>query len=143
MAYCCHFWGGAPSFYLDMLKKLQRQVCRTIGPILVASLELLGHCKNIAGLNLLYRYYFGRFLSELAELSLSSYSFERSTHYYDGLLDFSVTIPRCYKDAYANSFLAQLDKNSVPAEFFPLTYDLSSFKPFIFKFFLNNFLVCF
>ena len=53
----------------------------------------------------LYRYYFGRCSSELAQLVPLPYSQGRSTCYSDRLHDFSVTIPRCYKDAYVNSFL--------------------------------------
>ena len=40
-------------------------------------------------------------------------------------------IPRCYKDVYVNSFFPRTAKlwNSLPVECFPLTYDLSGFKP--------------
>ena len=31
MEYCCHVWAGAPSCYLELLSKLQKQICRTIG----------------------------------------------------------------------------------------------------------------
>ena len=51
-----------------------------------------------------YRYYFGRCSSELAQLDPLPYSRGRSTHYSDRLHDFSVTIPRCYKHVYLNSF---------------------------------------
>ena len=27
--YCCHFWAGGPSCYLELLDKLQNQMCRT------------------------------------------------------------------------------------------------------------------
>ena len=49
---------------------------------------------------------------------------------FDRLHDFSVTIPRCYKDSYVNSFFPRTAKlwNSLPIECFPLTYDLSGFK---------------
>ena len=30
MKYCCHAWAGAPSCYLEMLDKLQKQICRTV-----------------------------------------------------------------------------------------------------------------
>ena len=43
MEYCCHGWAGAPSCYLDLLDKLQKQICRIIGPSLAASLEPLAH----------------------------------------------------------------------------------------------------
>ena len=39
--YCCHVWAGAPSCYLELLDKIQKQICRTVGPSLAASLEPL------------------------------------------------------------------------------------------------------
>ena len=44
MECCCHIWAGAPSYYLELLDKLQKWICRTVGPLLVASLEPLAHC---------------------------------------------------------------------------------------------------
>ena len=32
MEYCCHVWAGAPSCYLELLDKLQKRICRTVGP---------------------------------------------------------------------------------------------------------------
>ena len=122
MEYCCHVWAGAPSCYLELLDKLQKRICRTVGPSLAASLEPLAHRRNVASLSLFYRYYFGRCSSELAQLVPLPYSRGRSTRYSDRLHDFSVTIPRCYKDVYVNSFFP------LPIECFPLTYDLSGFK---------------
>ena len=60
-------------------------------------------------------------------------------HFSDGFHDFSVTIPRCYKDVYVNSFFPCTAKlwNSLPIECFPLTYDLSGFKSRINKYFLT------
>ena len=46
--YCCHVWAGAPSCYLEMLDKLQKWICRTIGVSLAASLEPLAHRRNMA-----------------------------------------------------------------------------------------------
>ena len=43
MEYCCHAWAGAPSCYLELLDKLQKRTCRTVGPSLAASLEPLAH----------------------------------------------------------------------------------------------------
>ena len=92
MKYCCHLWAGAPSCYLELVDKLQKQIHRTVGTSLGASLGPLAHCRNVVSLSLFCRYYFGR------------YSQERYTSYSDRLHDFSVTIPRCYKDVYVNSF---------------------------------------
>ena len=44
MEYCFHVWAGAPSCYLELLDKLQKLMCRSVGPLLTASLELLAHC---------------------------------------------------------------------------------------------------
>ena len=44
MEYCCHVWAGAPSCHLELLDKLQNQICRTAGPSLAASLKSLAHC---------------------------------------------------------------------------------------------------
>ena len=64
MEYCCHVWAGAPSCYLELLDKLQKWICRTVGPSLAVSLEPLAHLGNVAS----YRYYFGRCSYELAQL---------------------------------------------------------------------------
>ena len=110
MEYCCHVWGGAPSCYLELLDKLQKQKNRTVDPSLAASLELLAHHRNVTSLNFFYRHYFGRYSSELARLVPLLFSQGRSTHYCYRLHDFSVTIPRCYKISMSTlSFLTQLD----------------------------------
>ena len=129
MEYCCHVWSGAPSCYLELLKKLQKPICRTVGFSLAPSLEPLAHRPNVANLSLFYRHYFGRCSSELAELVPLPYSRGRSTRYSDRLHDFSVTIRRCYKDVYVNSFFPCTDRlwNSLPIECFSLIYDLSGF----------------
>ena len=112
---------------------------KPVGPSLGASLEPLVQCQNVASLSLFYRYYFGRYSSsELAQLVPLPYSRGRYTHYSDRLHDFSVTIPRCYKDVYVNSFFPRRAKlwNSLPIECFPLTYDLNGLKSRI-----NNYLL--
>ena len=88
MEYCCHVWAGAPSCYLELLDKLQKRICRTVGPSLAASLEPLAHRRNVASLSLFYRYYFGRCSSELAHLVPLPYCRGRSAHCSDRLHDF-------------------------------------------------------
>ena len=46
MESCCHVWTGAPRCYLELLDKLQKWICRTVGPSLAASLEPLAHRQN-------------------------------------------------------------------------------------------------
>ena len=74
MEYCRNVWTGAPSCYLELLDKLQKRICRTVGPSLAASLEPLSHHRNVASLSIFYRYYFGRCSSELAQLVPLPYS---------------------------------------------------------------------
>ena len=58
--YCCHGWAGVPSCHLKLLDKLQKRICRTVGPSRATSLEPLAHLRNVASLSLFYRYFFGR-----------------------------------------------------------------------------------
>ena len=128
--YCCHVWASAPSCYLDLLDKLQKWICRIVASSLATSLEPLACRQNVASLSLFYKYNFGRCSSELAQLVPLPFSRGRSTRYSDRLQDFCVTIPRCYKDVYVNSFFPCTAKlwNCLPIKCFPLTYDLSGFK---------------
>ena len=130
LEYWCHVWAGAPSCYLELLDKLQRRICRTVGPSLAASCKPLAHPQNVASLSVFCRYYFGRYSSELAQMVPLPYSRGRSTRYSDRLHNISVTIPRCYKDVYVNSFFPRTARrwNTLPVECFPLTYDLNGFK---------------
>ena len=104
------------------MRQATKRICRTVGPSLAASLGALAHHRIFASLSLFYRYYFGR-SSELAQLVPFLFSRGRSTHYSDRLHDFSVTISRCYKVVYVNSFFPNIARlwNSLPIECFLLT----------------------
>ena len=80
----------------------------------------------VANLSVFCRYYFGRYLSEQAQLVPLPYSWGRSTHYSDRLHNFS-TIPWCYKDDYVSSFFPHTARlwNFLPVKCFALTYDLN------------------
>ena len=90
--YCFHVWAGAPNCYLDMPDKIHKWVCRTVGRSIAVSLEPLSHRPNLASLSLLYKYYFRRCLSELAELVPVPHSRGWSTRYSNMLHDFYVTM---------------------------------------------------
>ena len=128
--YYCHVWTGASSSYFELLDRLHKRICRTVGSSLAASLEPFAHRRNVMSLSLFYRHYFGRCSSELAQLVPLPFSRGRSTRYSERLHDFSVTIPRCYKDVYVNSFFPHTAKlwNSLRIECFPLTYDPNGLK---------------
>ena len=57
--------------------------------------------------SLFYGYYNGRCSSELSQLVPFPCSWGRSTCYFDRLHCFSVTILRCHKNVYVNSFFLQ------------------------------------
>ena len=134
MEYCFHVWACAPSCYLELLDKLQKRICRTVGLTLAASLEPLAHRQNVASYSIYYRCYFGSSLNLFHFLILEG-----------GLLVILidcmifVTIPTCYDDVYVSSFLTSTARlwNSLPIEFFPLTYDLSGCKSRINRHFLT------
>ena len=107
MEYCCHLWACAPRCQLELLDKLQKQICRTVGPSLAASFQPLAHYRNVVSLCLFCRYCVGRCSSELAQLVPLLFTLGRSTLYSDRLDDFCVTVPRYYKDVYVNSFFLQ------------------------------------
>ena len=127
MEYCCYVWAGAPVCYLELLDKSQKRTFRTVGRSLAVP---LAYCRNGASLSLFCRHYFGRCSSELAQLVPRLYSWGGSTRYSDRLRGFFVTIPRCHKDVYVNSFFLRTARpwNFLPIEWFPLTYDLNGFK---------------
>lgn len=56
--------------FLDMLDKLQKQVCKIHGPSLAASLGTLAHHRRVVSQCLFYSYYFVRCLPELVKLVL-------------------------------------------------------------------------
>ena len=79
---------------LELLEKLQKQICRTFGPSIAASLEPLAPYWNVANLSLFYRYYFGTC----------------STCCRNRLHNFSVSILDVIRMSMSTvSFLAQLD----------------------------------
>ena len=56
MQYCCHGWPDTPGCYLELLDRLQKWKCRTVGPSLAVSLEPLAHCQNVACLSFFCKY---------------------------------------------------------------------------------------
>ena len=104
--------------------KADVQDCRSFTLYLSWTLASSSKCGQV------YRYYFGRCSSELVPLVPLPYSQGRSTRYSNRLHDFSVTISRCYKDVYVNSFFPRTASlwNSLHLKCLPLTYDLNGFK---------------
>ena len=134
MEYCCWYWAGASSYYLEMLDKRQKKICRTAFLSLIAFLNSLVHSQNVASLGL-----YVKCLSDLALLVPFPYSWGMSTWHCDRLHDISATIPWCYMDVCVSSFFPFL------ARLFPcllvecslLTYDLNGFMSRINKYLLS------
>ena len=118
---------GTPKYYLEMTDKLQKLICRILGPSFAASLELLVHRWIVASLRLFNRYCFGRFLSDLPKLLSIPYSWGGLlVILIDCMFFLSLFLDVIRIPMSTVSFLAQLDY--LPIEFFPLTYDLNGFK---------------
>ena len=85
----------------------------------------LAHHWNVTSLNLFWRYCFGG----CSSVHLFILLLWRSTYYSVRLHDFFVTISRCYKEVYVNSFFPHTVRvwNSLPIECFSLTFDLNDF----------------
>ena len=81
MDYFCHVALGC---YFEFLDKLQKPN----GNSLATSFEPLALLRNVTSLSLFCRYYFGRCVSELAQLVPLPYSEWRSTCYFDNCLIF-------------------------------------------------------
>ena len=104
----------------EITQKYLKNDCQFFDTLKTKDRKIRGNCNLLikvkfhqlewsSPLSLFDRYYFGRCSSELAQLVPLPFSRGSSAHS-DRLHDFSVTIPRCYKDVYVNmSFLAQLD----------------------------------
>ena len=116
---------------LTKLVKTKNYVLEDVKHDLAASVKPLAHCWNVASLVLFCRYYFGRSSYELAQLVPLPYSRGKSTRYSDRLHEFSVTIPKCYKDVYVKKLFPLTTRlwNSMPIECFLLTYNQNHFKP--------------
>ena len=109
MKYWCHVWAAAPSYYLELLDKLQKLICRTVGPSLAASLKPLAHWRNVASLSIFHSYLFGSYLSELTQLVPLPYSQGRLIRYSGRLHDFlSLFLDVTRMSMSTVSFFAQL-----------------------------------
>ena len=124
--------GGLIHLYALWLDKLQNWICRTVGPSLAASLELLTHIWNVASLILFYRHYFGRCSSELNWLNwFLSLILEGGLPVI--LIDCIIFLSPFLNVVRMSMSIVSFPRtaklwNSLPVECFPLTYDLNGFK---------------
>ena len=126
MEYCCHVLADVPSCYWELLEKLLKQIWRTVGDSLAASIEPMAHHRNVASLSLFYWY-----LVDVLQNWLNWFHFL----FLEGgllviLIDCMIFCHHSYKDVYVNSFFPRTARlwNSLPIECFPWIYDLSGLK---------------
>ena len=112
MEYCLHVWAGAPNCYLELLDKLQKRICKNVGPSLAACLETLAHRWNVASSSLFCRYCFGVCSSELAQLVPLPFSRGRSTHFSDCLIFLLAFLEVTRMSMSTVSFPTQLDSGT-------------------------------
>ena len=118
-------------------------MCRTVGLSLDFSLEHLTHRRNVASLSLSVGItVVGIHLNWLTWLHFRILEGGILIILIDSLI--SVTVPRCYKDFYINSFFPRTARlwNFLPIECFPLNSDLNGFMSRINKHLLTVFSVC-
>ena len=141
MEYCSHIWGGAPmSKGLDLLDRVQKRVVNLVGKELCAGLLTLSHRRNVASLCLLYKYYYRKCSSELADLVPPKRVTVRSTRFSEQMHRHTLSLPKCRTGYYTSSFFPRTATiwNSLSNECFPTDYDLTAFKGRVNKFLLQQ-----
>ena len=108
MEYCSHIWGGAPrSHGLNLLAIVQKRVVSLVGSGLSSDLPALSHRRDVASLNLFYKYYYGKSSSELADLVPPKHVTVRSTRFAVQMHRHTVNSATCRTKFYQSSvFLA-------------------------------------
>ena len=129
MEYCCRIWADAPSCYSEFKDSYENGNVGFWSFTCCLFWTLGSSSSKFSQLKFfLSRYYFGRCLSELAQLVPVSYSRGKCTRYSDKLHEFSVTIPRFCEDVYVNSFFLRTARlwYCLPIAYRMLSFDLWS-----------------
>ena len=123
--------GWCTQFYLELLEKLQTQICRAVGPSLAASLEPLAHHWNVASLSL---FSIGITLVDFLQNWLNWFYFVFLEGglliiLIDCMIFLSPFLDVTSMSMSTVSFLTQVDSGILCLqEYFPLTYNPNGFK---------------
>ena len=130
MEYCCHIWAGASQHALSCLDRVQSRLRYLVGDSLFSSLQPLSHRRNVASLSLLYRYYNGKCSNELHEMVPPRRTFVRNTRFSSNAHPHFLEIETSHQNFHMQSFFPRTATlwNSLPADCFPESYNLVSFK---------------
>ena len=114
-------------------------VVNLVGKELCAGLHTLSHQRNVASLCLLYKYYYRRCSSELADLVPPKRVTVRSTRFSEQMHRHTLSLPKCRTGYYTSSFFPRTATiwNSLSNECFSTDYDLTAFKGRVNKFLLQ------
>ena len=145
MKYNCYACTGAPSCCLDMLDKLYKWVCRTVGTILLPLWDPYSMGKT----QIAYVFPIGIILVDVPQNYLNWFLFFTLVGSPLAILIDIMNFLSSY--IYVNSFIPCTDRilNFLPAEYFPLTYDMNGLNSRVIRYFLSLdflktvFLVCF
>lgn len=137
MEYNSHVWAGASKSILKLLDRVQERVKVLINDSRVSnSIDSLEHRRNVACVSLFYRYYNGRCSREIRGLVPDNHIFLRGTRTSRRAHPFVVDCPVNRTMHYReNSFFARTARlwNDLPAEVFPVSYDIGKFKSNVHK----------
>ena len=133
MQYNSHVWAGASKSILELLDRVQERAKVLIGDSRVSNyIDFLEHRRNVGCFCLFYRYYNGMFPE--TRTFVRNTRFSSRAHPY--VVDWQVNRTTHYRE---NSFFSRTVRmwNNLPAEVFPLTYNMIKLKSNVHK---HNFL---
>lgn len=128
-------WTGTSSCCFSILDKLQKQICRTVVPSFTAYLEHLAHRQNVAIFSLFFRY--------LVEIHLKWQNWFHLLILMAGTLIIQISCMISlwlFLDVIRMSVSPRTARllNSLPVEWFLLTFDLNCFKSAVNTHLLSN-----
>ena len=129
LEYCSHIWGGSSS--ATILDRVESKAIRLINSKeLTDPLDPLPLRRKVASLSLFYRYYFGHCSSELMGRVPQTLPRPRTTRQAVDSHRYSVELCNTRIERYSNCFFPSTSRlwNNLPADVFPDSYNLSSFK---------------
>ena len=135
LEYCSHIWGGSSS--ASVLDRIESKAIRLINDRnLTDPLDPLPLRRKVASLSLFYRYYFGHCSSELYDRVPQPLPRPRCTRQAVASHRYSVELCNPRIERYSNCFFPTTSRlwNSLPADVFPDSYNLSAFKRQVYHF---------
>jgi len=131
LEYCSHVWGAAPPSTLSILDSIQRKAIRLIDdPVLTGRLRSLAHRRAVGDLSLFYRYFHRLCSEELASIIPPLAARSRVTRGANRMHPYTVQLQKPRTSHYLRSFIPRVSRlwNSLPADVFPSSPNLQSFK---------------